>query len=525
MRKFFSCLIAISLLMTLFSGCGKQGERAPGPEQPAASDRWEGSGFDSGEAAALAALEAIRDSDVQALLACYAVETFADRFRFDDYYSYEDYPYLRPTECYLPEGTGFSDTFNYWQRRFAVTCNAGQSFVCAANGCFEDGLVLPDGVSGFPTHYYGLLSDPEQTDAYLAALGEDRLPQRLAELRITGAVFDITQGYEDQLAAKDKQSAREESADHNLREARRLGADQVRDYGVPVSVGGCDCLFTVQTVCYGGSWFVLQLGSSRAAMGTMAGGFALEAPGGKIVSGSDAAGECRVSDRILSLDLQGKGFDASEAAAVAYVDGLARLDLPALVSAACCDDYADKNVLLHANHTIQLDQTPYFGGSRYTALGRGSAAESVVTAMLINYLTLAASLNGSEASWSAALPGASAAQGRVPTRDRSDGTGADVRAALQSWLADPEIQRAVGGLETVSVARILDEDDNEIAARFAGLYGAEHYAVDLVTATLAGQTWYVWVESVCLNGRWYTVPSGWMASLAGSEYGHHFLHN
>ena len=563
MKKLISVFLTLLLLAGLFAGCsgnsgsisaapqsGPAGEQLPAgaPEQNAPSEsaeerppaapaesgtsddpapddrRIEGPGFDSGEEALLAALDAIRRCDVNALLACYAVESFTENYRFDRYYALSDYNPTDLTAVYLPEGTAFADEFNYLQRRNQVCRNAALPFMAAANDCFARGLI-PDIPNDF-TFFFRLRGQNQKESLqisgqdYLRSLQAGTPQQVLSGLQATGDLFELATPPSD-VDAPDFWERRTENL---RRRAEACGADEVGEYGVSVSVDGCDCFFTVTAACFGGSWYLLKLGSSYADITSSytAGCFSVQLLGHTLVPGGEApsvqAPETVDSGRFR---VQGAGFDTSAAAALAYTEALRSLDFSAAATASFSDTQADENLPIYTTSGWELDNSPLLGGSSFgEPLGRACQAEKSAVTLLQNYLTTAARLQGENGNYASALPGLHQF-GYVRTS-----VDADTRGALQSYLSDPAIARTLEGMTVSGVDRVMDETTDDRMAKYLEWYRIEHYAADVVTVQMNGKPWYIWVESVCRDGRWYHINSAFFswADLAGYPR-EHLLHS
>ena len=480
MKQFIKRIVTLGLslllLAGLFMGCGgtKDG-------------RIEGPGFATGEEALLAALEAVRDCDTEKLLSCYAMESFLSHYSFDNYYKYNLFAPTGGAGGYLPEGTSFTDQQNYWTRKYEICLDAAINFIIAANGGtgidpLEDiqrmlrfVTVDKDGDGG---KYSSL-------ESYQEAIEGTKIQQILGGMQITGEVIDLTQDEHD-------------GKKFELQSwCRRYGAEALGAYCVPVRVNGSDCFFAAQTIRYDGRWYIAYLGDSMYT-NRYNGAFIFKAGDAVPVSGTDAApAEVKKGKDPGLFRTQGPGFKTAEEAVGAYAETLRKLDLTEMAAGTMNDSIADENILLKNNH-MSLNYYPVLGKTGFgEPLSRVCEANRTAQAMLVSYLKVAARIKGAEGNYQEALPGWTKLASGVDTRD------SETRAALREYLSDPKIAEAFAGMEIVGMEEITDEETVKSAEHLAETYDAEAYKVWLVEARIGGETWRLWVNTVCRGGRWY----------------------
>ncbi len=270
-------LVIVALLFGLLS---LTGFLLPGRTRSFTEARIEGRGFNSGEEALLALAKAMKKMDTDKMISCYAVESFAENFRYDDYYAYYDMNPNYLTTAYYPEDSRFGADHNRLVRLGTVCTEAGLPFVAAANGYFENEM-CPRNES--TTHeYYRVYADRMKNadftfSDYSKALGGKDVKKTFSKMELVGKPFDITKARSKMFTEDER---RERYRQRNRQQAEAIGADEIRDYGVAVRIGGCDGYLTVQTVCYDGRWYILRLGSYEADISSLCGGFTKSVPGG-----------------------------------------------------------------------------------------------------------------------------------------------------------------------------------------------------------------------------------------------------
>ena len=247
------------------------------------STKLEGSGFSSGEEALMTFVDAMKRCDVDTMVSCFAIESWAEHFRFKDYFSFEDYNPNLVCYDYLPEATEFGKNVNYRIRLYNVCNNAAAPFEAVACGCFDRELVPYGGNGGSMYDSFRVIdrdgNNHTSYDSYLESMQNGDVERTFRSMTF-GKPFDITEALIDGYLEQGKENIAEKNQGYISRYIDALGADDLRDYGVSVEVDGFSCYFTVQTVCYEGRWYILYIGSRYANLNNAVGGFCLECPGG-----------------------------------------------------------------------------------------------------------------------------------------------------------------------------------------------------------------------------------------------------
>lgn len=519
-------IIAIVLFMTLASsmllgGCGTTQPTQPqindstaaeatgtpsesNADVPAKDGRMEGPGFASGEDALLYALSAIRSCDLEALVSYYSIETFLERFDFEDYYVYDAFHmYLT---SFWPADGGFGTEMNRYAREAEVLRNAALPFIGAVNGCFADGLE-----KGWE-HYTDLIitSNNKQYgevdyDAYLAALKGGEAERVFGTLRVTGGVFNVTEAYLAQVKERSGQEWYERYLSQFELYAKAYGADQWVSFGIPVNVGGLDCYFGVTALNYGKRWYLQRVGSS---LETAIGGFSLSLPGAETAEGLPAPALPDVSSAgtLAARRYEGPGFSSPEEAAKAYVEAIIALDPDAAVACYAVDRLVDGDLL--ADRTTRLSENPMGGGTFLASAARIALAEDCAAQLGRNYLCLLDMVTYDEQGkhWYETIDGVEPPYINTNRTEKYP----YARAQLYDLLSNRVIRVKLSQADFTSMS--LETTRNDGTRERAAKLGASDFA--MVTLTRNGLT--IYVHTVCFDGRWYVFPM-FIKSVSGND--------
>ena len=242
MKKLLICLLALMLTVPALA-------EAPGSLRPrrdeaveetpevAADVRFEGEGYESPEEAVVAYLEAMKNSDLEGMLATFAIETYvaemdaqADLARMG---SFQPGYGMR-----LPLGGDY-------QRQVAVAARYGQ---LAENLAYQWMLYSwPEGYEEFG--HLVFLSEDGDAEAFLTGLAENDAAARWQEMEVVEFVgpAELSDMY---LSEVNQQNI--------ARQAAIYGCDEIVSVVAKLDIGGEEWYQCMDVACYGGKWYNLS---------------------------------------------------------------------------------------------------------------------------------------------------------------------------------------------------------------------------------------------------------------------------
>ena len=210
----------------------------------------EGPGFRSPEAAAVSYLEALRDGDLDGMLAAFAVESYTEnenqiaQLEWRSYYLWLNMGLLGDDPL-VPE-------VNTARREAAVVSDIVYQYLTVTHPVWED-------------FHAPAVVDPGEGRAFLAARESPRALETLAEMEI-GEPLTLQEAlYETGTDPEDYRNLEQRILPETL---LRLGADEVTAAAVPVEIDGWPYLFCPRAVCYEGRWYLLDFNSELGRSGT-----------------------------------------------------------------------------------------------------------------------------------------------------------------------------------------------------------------------------------------------------------------
>lgn len=218
-----------------------------------AEPRFEGSGYDSPEEALTAYLEALRENDADAMLATFAIESYAKNFDFEAYFV-EGHAWFEPSYSYgvpsLPTDTEYGYRLAVEQRAAALAEDIATPYFMLAEGAFED---LEEFLRDYKRQFYTFKDDAERqeiTEKYNDPLWEKILRE-----------MEFGKPYPDP-KAQELRSKSEKYEELLQKYAEGLGADAYEEYVARVEIDGREYLMGMCVVCYDGTWFNLDFGTT-----------------------------------------------------------------------------------------------------------------------------------------------------------------------------------------------------------------------------------------------------------------------
>ena len=228
MKKLFICLLA--LMLAAFPALGE------GTETGAI----EGPGFDSPEEAVSAYLEALKNGDVEGMLATFAIETYVAEM--------DAQAYLERLRAFSPT-TGSMPLGGDYQRQAAVAMRYGQ----LANILAYQWMLYswPEGYEEFG--YAVNLSEDGAVEAFLAGLAENDAAARWQEMEIVEFV---------EPAQLSDRYLNESNQQNIARQAASYGCDELVSVVAKLDIGGEEWYQCMDVARYGGKWYNLSFSSN-----------------------------------------------------------------------------------------------------------------------------------------------------------------------------------------------------------------------------------------------------------------------
>lgn len=198
--------------------------------------RVEGPGFDTPEQAAEAYLDALRNADVDQLIATFAMETYVERFNFEKSLN-RIKAYTPAMEQRLPPANDFTKVVNLAQRQGNLAAAICRQYLAL----FIDDMTILEGVP--------LPLTEEETAELARTLADPACLQALRTLRLVEFLppAQLSDMY-------DSERNRENIAVR----AAMFGADELADVAARVEIGNRRYLFFFDVVRYGDRWYNLD---------------------------------------------------------------------------------------------------------------------------------------------------------------------------------------------------------------------------------------------------------------------------
>jgi len=247
MKKYVFLALALMLLLTM-AGCGAEANVQPEPDetesQPEAATTdalpTGNAGFDTPEAAIRAYLEGLRDSDLDRMISAFAVERSAENLDFE---AYVEWLQIYTPEMGMPNVNELVTAMNVETRRAHVVDMITQQYflLCFPERDMAETQTVED-ASTFTSQFTEALNAPDLQTLELLGF----IPPELLDV--------------------DERYASEGNQEHIALLVEIAGADQLESRVAVFELNGNKHLLFVETINYGGEWFVGQFGGglSRA---------------------------------------------------------------------------------------------------------------------------------------------------------------------------------------------------------------------------------------------------------------------
>ena len=228
------------------------------------SEKIEGKGFDSAEEAAAAYLDAFRDEDLERMISAFAIESFVKNIDMETYLYV--FGYFQPWGPVFLDDNGFESAMNLEWRRNWVAESISTKY---RHLSLSDPETLPDSSYLVPSGdaLYAKLDvgrSKKEVAAFTKWLNRCFTTLPIKTLKLIGFIPRIS--LEDSLLAKSDLEAIEKEEQER---AERIGADTLISCVALFELASDLYLFTPDTVCYEGKWFICSLGgdTSRKLLG------------------------------------------------------------------------------------------------------------------------------------------------------------------------------------------------------------------------------------------------------------------
>lgn len=209
----------------------------------ASGDKIEGSGYDTPEDAAKAYLEALKDQDVDAMLATFAVESYAENYDLAAMYKRLQ-AYTPTLDMKLPAGNAYINELNVGGRRAGILRQITRQYISHNVNSIDMTITMlfndePDLVSKIE----------KDTDHYV-----------FSDLVITGTMApeDLTDIYLDEQCQKNM-----------VAQSKPYGVDNVKDIAnvvITFEADGESWYFCPQLIQYEGRWYIQDLSGTLSAL-------------------------------------------------------------------------------------------------------------------------------------------------------------------------------------------------------------------------------------------------------------------
>ena len=235
MKKLLICLLAL-----LLAAVPALGENLPSwvtDGGDAAREPLEGPGFGSAEEAVTAYLEAMKNSDVEGMLATFAIETYVAEM--DAQADLERMGVFQPSYgMRLPLGGDY-------QRQVAVAVRYGQLAESLASQWML--YSWPEGYEAFGDESIAFQEDGD-AEAFLTELAENDAAARWQEMEVVGFV-------EPELMS----TQYSDGAESRARQAASYGCDEIVSVVAKLDIGGEEWYQCMDVARYGEKWYNLSL--------------------------------------------------------------------------------------------------------------------------------------------------------------------------------------------------------------------------------------------------------------------------
>ena len=234
MKKLLVCLLA--LVLAAIPALGEDLPSWVTDGGDAAREPLEGPGFGSAEEAVTAYLEAMKNGDLEGMLATFAIETYVAEM--DAQADLARMGVFQPSYgMRLPLGGDY-------QRQVAVAVRYGQLAESLASQwmlySWPEGYAAFDGASV-------ALSEDGAVEAFLTNLAENDAAARWQEMEVVGFV-------EPELMS----TQYSDGAESRARQAASHGCDEIVSVVAKLDIGGEEWYQCMDVACYGGKWYNLS---------------------------------------------------------------------------------------------------------------------------------------------------------------------------------------------------------------------------------------------------------------------------
>lgn len=203
----------------------------------------EGGGYSTATEAAVAYLEGFQKNNIDQMMTTFAVETYIDNFRLNRYVEYMGK--YAVGFAYIPNDDEYMKQLNIGHRRFRIASQIRRQYLMMTGVMSK----LEENGDGYVINTFGETTGEELLKSIFVA--DDSVYLSGIEYKSVSAIREFSARASD-LDLEHADSVREEMA--------YLGADQVESLFANVIINHTCYKMGIDTVCYDGRWYVLQLG-------------------------------------------------------------------------------------------------------------------------------------------------------------------------------------------------------------------------------------------------------------------------
>lgn len=203
----------------------------------------EGNGYSTAAEAAVAYLEGFQKNNIDQMMASFAVETYMDNFQLNRYVEYMGkYAVGFP---YIPNDDEYMKQLNVELRRFRIASQIRKQYLMMTGVMSK----LEESGDGYGINTFGKITGDELLKSIFVV--DDSIYLSGIEYENISTIQELS----DRASDSDM-----EHADSVREEIAYLGADQVESLFANVTINHTCYKMGIDTVCYDGRWYVLQLG-------------------------------------------------------------------------------------------------------------------------------------------------------------------------------------------------------------------------------------------------------------------------
>lgn len=245
-KKSFPLTIVLSIVLVLSLTANVILLCMPKPSQVSnqgASGKLEGNGFSSPEAAITAYAEALRDGNLDRMLATFALESYVEAFDMETFIARIGSYSFNSFDVALPNNNDYQERINYYSRLATITKQIKNGYYTLA------GVDLSKPVITFPRD-----NQSEEIQAFLQDIGDPDFERKLTYIKIGNVLtvddFDVNSKYDEYLA----------------KNYSYLDVEKLCDVAIEITFDGEQYYLFMLTAKIGGKWYNIVPGGMLSTM-------------------------------------------------------------------------------------------------------------------------------------------------------------------------------------------------------------------------------------------------------------------